>query len=70
MVRLDLPEIRRPLGGVKTIWWMDVARAANRLTARWAQSISIDGSLALSGAGLWPIIALLASAAKGRPERS
>lgn len=44
---------------------MDLARAANWLTARWARSISIDGSVALSGAGMWPIIAILASAAEG-----
>lgn len=37
-------------------------RAANALTARWC-SILEDGDAALSGAGVWPLLALLASAA-------
>jgi serine protease inhibitor len=45
---------------------MDLARAANRLTARWARSLLLDGSVVFSGAGVWPIIAILASAAEGR----
>jgi hypothetical protein len=44
---------------------MDLARAANRLTARWARSLIVDGSVVFSGAGVWPIIATLASAAEG-----
>jgi serine protease inhibitor len=44
---------------------MDLARAANRLTARWARSLIVDGSVVFSGAGVWPIIAILASAADG-----
>ena len=44
---------------------MDLTRAANRLTARWARSLMGDGSVVFSGAGVWPIIAILASAAEG-----
>jgi hypothetical protein len=37
-------------------------QAANTLTARWCSRLG-DGDYALSGAGLWPLLALLASAA-------
>jgi hypothetical protein len=37
-------------------------QAANSLTARWCSRFG-DGEYALSGAGLWPLLALLASAA-------
>ena len=37
-------------------------RAANTLTARWCSRLD-GGDFALSGAGLWPLLALLASAA-------
>jgi len=44
--------------------------AANRLTANWAQSAVADGrSTVLSGAGAWPLLALLAAAAGG-PART
>jgi serine protease inhibitor len=39
-----------------------VVRAANTLTARWCGRLG-GGDFALSGAGLWPLLALLASAA-------
>ncbi|MFW0797153.1 serpin family protein [Gordonia sp. CPCC 205515] len=39
-----------------------VARAANALTARWCSSLGGEDS-ALSAAGVWPLLALLASAA-------
>ena len=38
-----------------------VVRATNDLTARWCSRLG-DGDFALSGAGLWPLLALLASA--------
>jgi serine protease inhibitor len=41
------------------------ARAANELTARWAAGAADGRSLALSGAGVWPLLALLAGAADG-----
>ena len=37
-------------------------RAANALTAQWCTLLG-SGDFALSGAGLWPLLALLASAA-------
>ena len=37
-------------------------RAANALTAQWCTRLG-SGDFALSGAGLWPLLALLASAA-------
>jgi serpin (serine protease inhibitor) len=48
-----------------TIGSVDLAQAANRLTATWARSLKVNGSVAFSGAGVWPIIAILASAAEG-----
>lgn len=41
------------------------AQAANHLTARWAATHAA-GSTALSGAGAWPLLALLAAAADGQ----
>ncbi|GHJ48312.1 hypothetical protein Cs7R123_56540 [Catellatospora sp. TT07R-123] len=38
---------------------------ANTLTARWAETFSADASAAVSGAGVWPLLAYLASAADG-----
>ncbi|WP_067536929.1 serpin family protein [Nocardia crassostreae] len=38
-------------------------RASNELTARWCETLRADGNAVLSGAGLWPLLALLASAA-------
>ena len=35
------------------------------MTVRWARSQSLDGSVVFSGAGVWPLIAILASAAEG-----
>ena len=46
----------------------DGVRAANRLTARWAATVGA-GSTVLSGAGAWPLLALLAAAADG-PARA
>jgi hypothetical protein len=43
----------------------EVVTAANRLTARWAGTCG-DGSVVMSGAGAWPVLALLGSAASGR----
>lgn len=40
-----------------------VVRAANTLTAQWCSQLRGDRDFALSGAGLWPLLALLASAA-------
>jgi len=45
---------------------MELARAANKLTASWARALKVDGSVVFSGAGIWPLIAILASAAEGR----
>ncbi|WP_026341122.1 serpin family protein [Actinomadura atramentaria] len=42
---------------------MRAVRAANALTARWAETVS--GSVVLSGAGVWPLLALLAEGAAG-----
>ncbi|MFE3443235.1 serpin family protein [Nocardia sp. NPDC059180] len=39
--------------------------AANHLTRRWCD-IAGDGDFVVSGAGLWPLLGLMASAAKGR----
>ncbi|MBB4934885.1 serine protease inhibitor [Lipingzhangella halophila] len=49
----------------------EAVRAANTLTARWvaAEGTSTDTSTALSGAGLWPLLALLAAAADGAGRR-
>ncbi|RSN52095.1 serpin family protein [Actinomadura sp. WAC 06369] len=44
-------------------------RASNDLTARWARHACTGGTTALSGAGLWPLLALLAAAADG-PARA
>jgi len=41
-----------------------VSHPANELTARWAQAVG-GGSFAVSGAGVWPLLALLARAAGG-----
>ncbi|GAB4055233.1 serpin family protein [Catellatospora paridis] len=38
---------------------------ANALTRRWVASIDPDGSVAVSGAGVWPLLAYLAPAAGG-----
>ena len=46
----------------KTTTISPVVRAANGLTARWCAALD-GGDAALSGAGLWPLLALLASAA-------
>ena len=47
----------------------DVVRAVNDLTARWARSLP-DGNTVVSGLGLWPLLAILATAADepGRAE--
>jgi len=47
----------------------DVVRAVNELTARWARSLP-DGNTVVSGLGLWPLLAILATAADepGRTE--
>ncbi|WP_459958925.1 serpin family protein [Nocardia sp. IFM 10818] len=56
-------------------------RASNDLTARWCGTLRADANAVLSGAGLWPLLALLASAADdpakseltaaiGRPART
>jgi serine protease inhibitor len=47
----------------------DVVRAVNELTARWARSLP-DGNTVVSGLGLWPLLAMLATAADepGRAE--
>ncbi|MEU4340745.1 serpin family protein [Nocardia sp. NPDC023852] len=39
--------------------------AANALTARWCAEVR-EGDFVVSGAGVWPLLALLASAAEGR----
>lgn len=44
-------------------------RAANRLTAGWAGRLDGGASTVLSGAGAWPLLALLAAAADG-PARA
>ncbi|WP_218040456.1 serpin family protein [Actinomadura sp. WMMB 499] len=43
----------------------EAVRASNELTARWARHACTGESTALSGAGLWPLLALLAAAAEG-----
>jgi serine protease inhibitor len=43
-----------------------VVGASNGLTARWAAALPDGRSTVLSGAGLWPILALLAASADGR----
>ncbi|OLT33106.1 hypothetical protein BJF79_35225 [Actinomadura sp. CNU-125] len=43
----------------------DVVRASNELTGRWARHACTGGTGVLSGAGLWPLLALLAAAAEG-----
>ena len=45
---------------------MDSIRGANALTARWARDVCRGETGALSGAGVWPLLALLAAAARGR----
>jgi serine protease inhibitor len=47
----------------------DVVRAVDELTARWARSLP-DGNTVVSGLGLWPLLAILATAADepGRTE--
>jgi len=47
----------------------DVVRAVNDLTARWARSLP-SGNTVVSGLGLWPLLAILATAADepGRTE--
>jgi serine protease inhibitor len=47
----------------------DVVRAVNELTARWARSLP-EGNTVVSGLGLWPLLAILATAADepGRAE--
>jgi serine protease inhibitor len=47
----------------------DVVRAVNELTARWARSLPA-GNTVVSGLGLWPLLAILATAADepGRAE--
>jgi serine protease inhibitor len=47
----------------------DVVRAVNELTVRWARSLP-DGNTVVSGLGLWPLLAILATAADepGRAE--
>lgn len=47
----------------------DVVRAVNELTARWARSLPA-GNTVVSGLGLWPLLAILATAADepGRTE--
>ena len=49
----------------------DVVRAVNDLTARWARSLPA-GNTVVSGLGLWPLLAILATAADepGRAELS
>ncbi len=46
-------------------------RAANRLTARWvgAECATAETSTVVSGAGVWPLLALLAAAADGLGRR-
>ncbi|MFI9838262.1 serpin family protein [Nonomuraea sp. NPDC051941] len=46
-------------------WQQDSATAVNALTARWVQTCS-GGSVVMAGAGAWPLLAHLASAAEGR----
>ncbi|GAB2654278.1 serpin family protein [Kribbella swartbergensis] len=46
----------------------DVVRAVNDLTARWAHSLP-EGNTVVSGLGLWPLLAILATAAD-EPGRS
>ncbi|MFI0353190.1 serpin family protein [Actinomadura sp. 9N407] len=43
----------------------EVVRASNELTGRWARHACTGETSALSGAGLWPLLALLAAAAEG-----
>jgi serine protease inhibitor len=47
----------------------DVVRAVNELTARWARNLP-EGNTVVSGLGLWPLLAILATAADepGRTE--
>ncbi|MEV6417551.1 serpin family protein [Kribbella sp. NPDC051718] len=47
----------------------DVVRAVNRLTSRWVRSLQ-PGNTVVSGLGLWPLLAMLATAADepGRAE--
>ncbi|GAA4078837.1 hypothetical protein [Actinomadura miaoliensis] len=47
----------------------DVVGVSNALTARWVRYACTGGSRALSGAGVWPLLALLEAAAEG-PGRS
>ncbi|HEY8482489.1 MAG TPA: serpin family protein [Spirillospora sp.] len=42
----------------------DAVRAANALTARWAHDACDGATTVLSGAGVWPLLALLAPAAR------
>lgn len=48
----------------------EIVSASNALTARWARDACDGASTALSGAGVWPLLALLSAAARepGREE--
>ncbi|WBQ03759.1 serpin family protein [Kribbella sp. CA-293567] len=48
----------------------DVVQAVNNLTSRWARELPSGGNTVVSGLGLWPLLALLATAADepGRGE--
>lgn len=41
-------------------------RGSNALTSRWAATLPAAGSTVFSGAGVWPLLALLAAAADGQ----
>jgi serine protease inhibitor len=56
---------RGTLGGMDS----DVVQAVNRLTSRWAQELPTGGNTVVSGLGLWPLLAMLATAAD-EPGRS
>ncbi|XVQ10204.1 serpin family protein [Spirillospora sp. CA-255316] len=45
---------------------MEFVRGANALTARWAREACRGRTGALSGASVWPLLALLAAAARGK----
>ncbi|MEU4195074.1 serpin family protein [Kribbella sp. NPDC026611] len=47
----------------------DVVRAVNDLTTRWARTLPSGGNTVVSGLGVWPLVALLATAAD-EPGRS
>ncbi len=63
----DGDERRAPAARDDEVVGAAIVAAANELTARWAAAASRDaaGGFALSGVGVWTILALLASAAAG-----